>query len=352
MPQKKQRITLKDIANECGYSVNTVSRALRNDTRLPAGTLSKIQEAADRLGYVRNALASSLRSGKSHIIAAIVDNIQNPYYSSIVSHLDLRLREAGYSLMILSSQVSQKLAGKQVSNTLGQEMINVAISHRVDGIVFFPYTTFSELAQHIEENHIPFVQIGREICGLEADVVRCDDYAGGRLAGNELVKLGHRRFLYIAGEPFISSQTDRQKGFIDAVTESGIPAQNIRIVSPGDMMRAMQENSVMKLLTPIDYTAVFSFNDYMAYPVIHHLQEAGFCIPEDISIIGFDNLNQYIPYASPLSSIANPPDFSFSDIVTDLLLSRIEDPSLPARPRISPVMLYDHKTHGPCKKPR
>ena len=93
MIQKNQRITLKDIADECNCSVNTVSRALRNDKHLSAETTAKIQSTANRLGYVRNVLASSLRSGKSHIIAAIVDNIQNPYYSSIVGYLDLKLKE-------------------------------------------------------------------------------------------------------------------------------------------------------------------------------------------------------------------------------------------------------------------
>lgn len=349
MPQNNQRITLKDIANECGYSINTVSRALRNDTRLSADTLSKIQDAANKLGYVRNALASSLRSGRSYLIAIIVDNIQNPYYSSIISHLDLRLREAGYSLMILSNQVSQKLAGKHVSNALGQEMMDVAISHGVDGIVLFPYTTLSDVVQQIQQNRIPFVQIGREIQGLEADVVRCDDYAGGLLAGKEFVKLGHRRFLYIAGESYVSSQPERQKGFIDAITDRGIPEQNIRIISSEDMTYAIQKKSIMDLLAPIDYTAIFSFNDYMAYPVIHQLLATGYRIPEDISIIGFDNLHQDIPYALSLTSIANLPEFSFSDTIAELLLSRIETPMLPARSRILPVMLYDHKTHGPCK---
>lgn len=349
MSGSSQRVTLKNIADKCGYTVNTVSRALRNDTRLPADTLSKIQSAANELGYVRNVLASSLRSGKSRIIAAIVDDIQNPYYSSIISHLNLRLKKAGYSLMLLSNQVSPELTEKYIEEELGQEMIDVAIAHAADGIVFFPFLTNRHMVRHMVQNHVPFVQIGREIRDLQADTVRCDDYAGGFLAGTEFVRLGHRRFLYIAGSQNISSQEDRQNGFIDAIAGSGISKQNIRIITSEDMLRSMAEKSVTELLRPIDYTAIFSFNDHMAYPVIHYLRASGYRIPEDISIIGFDNIHNDVPYALPLSSIANLPDCHFEDNVTELLLSRIKDPSLPARSVIFPVMLFDGGTHGPCK---
>lgn len=349
MSLSNKRVTLKNIADECGYSVNTVSRALRNDTKLPAETLNKIQSTASKLGYVRNILASSLRSGKSHIIAVIVDNIQNPYYSTIISHLDIKLKEAGYSLMILSNQVSQELSLDHVSAELGQEMVDVAIAHAVDGILLFPYVNHSNIAAHIMRNHIPFVQIGREIPGLEADLVRCDDYAGGYLAGSEFVKRGHSRFLYISGEDEISSQIDRQRGFIDAITGSGIPIENIRIITSADMLRSIFQKNIMELLTPIDFTAVFSFNDYMAYPVINCLHLANYRIPEDISVIGFDYIHQDVPYALPLTSIANPPEYSFVNTIAELLLSRIEDPSLAPRTEIFPVMLYDEGTLGACK---
>lgn len=344
MIQPNKRITLKNIADECGYSVNTVSRALRNDTRLPAETLAKIQTAANDLGYIRNSLASSLRSGKTHTIAVIADEILNPYYSSIISQLDLKLKEAGYNLLTLCTQVLEAPGMEAENERMAREMINVAISHAVDGILCFPYASDSHMADPIIQNHIPLVLIGRELSGLATDVVRCDDYDGGYLAGKELFRLGHRKYLYIAGPVRNTSQRGREKGFLDALTESGIPRENIRTVPFYDIRLSIKKNNIMDLLKPVDYTAIFSFNDHMAYPVISCLQSENYRIPEDISVIGFDHIRYDVPYALPLTSISHQAGYNFADSIVDLLLSRIENPGLPPRAKILPVVIYDEGT--------
>lgn len=345
LPEKK-RVTLKNIADECGYSVNTVSRALRDDTRLPAETLAKIQSTARNLGYIRNSLASSLRSGKTHTIAVIADEIRNPYYSSLISQLDLKLKEAGYHLLTLCTQVIDDPGMEAVNERLSREMINVAISHSVDGILCFPYASDSHMADPIIQNHIPLILIGRELSGLSTDVVRCDDYAGGYLAGQELFRRGHRKYLYLSGPSRNTSQCDREKGFFDFLTGAGIPRENIRIVPIRDIRRSIKENNITELLTPIDYTAIFSFNDHMAYPVISCLQSLNFRIPKDISIIGFDHIRYDVPYALPLTSIAHQDRYNFADSIVELLLSRIENPDLPPRSKILPVTIYDEGTIG------
>lgn len=344
MIQPNKRVTLKNIADECGYSVNTVSRALRNDTRLPAETIAKIQTAAHDLGYVRNNLASSLRSGKTHTIAVIADEILNPYYSSIISQLDLRLKEAGYNLLTLCSQVLEDPGTEEENERIGREMINVAVSHAVDGVLCFPYASDSRMATPVIQNHIPLVLIGRELSGLQTDVVRCDDYAGGYLAGKELFRLGHRKFLYIAGPMRNTSQYNREKGFTDALAQSGIPLENIRIVPFYDIRHSIKQNNIMDLLQPIDYTAIFSFNDHMAYPVISCLRAGNYRIPEDISVIGFDHIRYDVPYALPLTSISHQSGYNIADSIVELLLSRIENPDLPPRAKILPVTLYDEGT--------
>ena len=116
------RVTLKDIANECGYSVNTVSRALRGDTKLSEQTRKKIQQTAKEKGYIRNNLASSLRSGASHIIAVIVNDIRNQHFTSMISEIELFLRQAGYDMMILCTQLEEQ--GRQI----GTQMVHVCIS--------------------------------------------------------------------------------------------------------------------------------------------------------------------------------------------------------------------------------
>ena len=124
------RVTLKDIANECGYTANTVSRAMRNDPHLPEGTRKMIRETAARLGYIPNKVASSLRSGKSHVIAVIVNDLHNQHFCQMLGKMDAELQKAGYSLLILCMQLNEELAEQQ---------INTAISLSVDGILYFPH---------------------------------------------------------------------------------------------------------------------------------------------------------------------------------------------------------------------
>lgn len=129
---KGNRITLKDVAEACSYTVNTVSRALRDDPRLPPATRTKIRQTAVTMGYIRNSLASTLRSGKSGNVAVIVNDIHNLHFCNMLSKMDVELRRAGYNMMVLCMQLDESLA---------EQMIHSAISQSVDGILFFHTTT-------------------------------------------------------------------------------------------------------------------------------------------------------------------------------------------------------------------
>ena len=132
------RITLRDVAAACGYTVNTVSRALRGDTRLPESTRKRIRETAVRMGYIRNSLASSLRSGKSGNIAVIVNDVHNLHFCHMLTTMDSELRKAGYNIMVLCMGFSEEL---------GEHLIRSAISQAVDGILFYPYYTNRDYCQ-------------------------------------------------------------------------------------------------------------------------------------------------------------------------------------------------------------
>ena len=120
------RVTLKDVAEVCGYTANTVSRALRGDTKLPEATCEKIRRTAMELGYIRNSSASGLRSGRSGNIAVIVNDLHNLHFCDMLSKMDVELRRAGYNMMVLCMQLNEEL---------GRQMIDTAISQSVDGIL-------------------------------------------------------------------------------------------------------------------------------------------------------------------------------------------------------------------------
>ena len=332
------RVTLKDIAQQCGYTANTVSRALRGDKKLPENTRLTIQRLAREMGYVPNSSARALRYGTSRTIAVIINDINNPYYANMLSQIDQLVKSRNYHTMILCTQLDEDLAST---------MIQLAISQMVDGILFFPFNN----AQHIHELHasgIPFVLIDRWIPNVDADIARIDDFASGVAMTRHLLDLGHRRFLYMAG-PFVnSSQVDRQNGIMEAMHAAGLDTSVHLRVLPWDSMPADPSPSdVIGLLRPFDYTAILAFNDVLAYHAMNALLNAGIRVPDDISLVGIDHIRWRNTYLPPLSSITVNGQ-SVAHAAINLLFSRIDDPGLPFRHHVLPIRLHlDGTTQAP-----
>ena len=331
------RITLRDVASACGYTVNTVSRALRGDLRLPESTRTKITQAAVEMGYIRNSLASTLRSGKSGNIAVIVNDVRNFHFCNMLTVMDSELRKAGYNIMVLCMGLSEEL---------GDHLIRSAISQSVDGILFFPYFNNRSHIETMRKNRVPFVLLDRRIRDVVADSVRCDDRQGGYLAGVHLTELGHRRYLFLSGENLSSSQIDRLDGFRQAMRENGIPEENVRVVPGGKVEAALAESRLRELLVPVDYTAIVSFRDEVSYPVMLELAELGAEIPRDVSIVSFDHLHGDIPYLPKLTGIfADGASVAANGV--RLLLERIANPDAPPQEIVLPVRLFDEGTACP-----
>ena len=331
------RVTMKDIAEACGYTVNTVSRALRDDPHLPESTRSQIRDRAREMGYIRNSLASTLRSGRSHTVAVIVNDLHNLHFCNMLSKMDASLREAGYNMMVLCMQLN---------DALGEQLIHAAISQSVDGILYFPYHNNRRHIEYMEKNHMPFVLLDRWIQNAVTDNARCDDRQGGLLAGEHLARLGHRRFLFLSGVNQSSSQLDRLSGFLEAIRPFGLGEEDVRVV-PGDAVEAALASSVLgRLLYPIDYTAIVCFRDELAFPVLKALAERGYDVPGDVSVISFDHLCGEMPYLPKVTSIYSAGD----DVATrgvQLLLNRIANPEAPPQVEILPVRIYDEGTTAP-----
>ena len=322
------RITLRDVAGACGYTVNTES------------TRAKIREAAVRMGYIRNSLASTLRSGRSGNIAVIVNDVHNLHFCNMLTVMDSELRQAGYNIMVLCMGLNEEL---------GEHLIRSAISQSVDGILYFPYMNNRSHIEIMQKNNMPFVLLDRRIQDIVTDNVRCDDRQGGFLAGVHLAGLGHKKYLFLSGENRSSSQIDRLEGFMQAMSEYGIPESNIRVVPGEKVEAALADSTLRELLFPLDYTALVSFRDEVSYPVMLELADMGLEIPKDISIVSFDHLRGDIPYLPKLTSIFSEGQSVASNGVR-LLLNRIEHPDLPPQVIVLPVRLFDEGTAAPPAK--
>ena len=337
---KSNRVTLKDIADACGSSAYTVSRALRNDGRLSAATRTLIREAADRMGYIPNTMASSLRSGRSRMIAVIVNDLRNQHYCDLINRMDRELRTRGYTLMILCMQLEDALAEK---------LIHTAISLSVDGILYFPSFGQRHYIEYMTANRMPFVLLDRRVSELNADTVRCDDEQGGYLAGLHLARLGHRKILFLSGVDLSSSQIDRLNGFLRAMREHGIPESAVQVIPGREVEDALAQNRLADLILPVTYTAIVSFRDEVAYPVMNALRDRGLSIPNDISLISFDNLCAENPALPPLTSIYSAEE-NIAELGVRMLLERIANPELPPRNLVLSVRVFDHGTTAPPKQ--
>ena len=330
--QQHKRITLKDISEQCGYSVNTVSRALRDDPRLPEATISRIKQVADELGYMKNVIASSMRSGHTNLIAVIVDDIQNPHYSDIISQISIKLRKYGYHTLILASYIEKNYADYSLS---------LALSYNVSGIVFFPRNYNKNAINLINQNNIPLILIDREIPECQTDFVRCDDYQGGYLAGKHLLELGHRRFLYLPGPKYNLSQTRRYAGIMDALSEANVPVSNVRqidyhTVFGSPVPSTSSYKSYEELFFPVDYTAV-----------IH--QTAAGAIEQSADDDGQGG-NGNVDPAETLTSVADNTDKSIADTAVSILLNKIKNLDSKFTGAVLPVTIFDEHTTGPVNK--
>lgn len=329
-----ERVTLKDIAKACGYTANTVSRGMRDDPRLPATTRQKIREAAERLGYIPNTLASSLRSGRRNTVAVIINDVRNLHFCRMLSRLDPELRNADYNEMILCTRSD---------GALSMQMIQAAISQSMDGIIYFPNLGDRKKIEYIQAHGIPLVLMDRYAEGVEADIVRSDDEQGGYLAMDHLLSLGHRRILYLAGPDYSSSQVDRLEGCLRALRERELPMDTLRIIHGN---HNLADESIRDVLFPVHYTAIISFRDEIAFFALRALEERKVRVPEEVSLVSFDHLRGDFSYLPGVTSVYTEKNDAAQHAVS-LLMSRIENPSLPGREVILPVRLYDEGSTAP-----
>lgn len=335
MDKTHKRVTIKDIAEKCGVTANTVSRALRNDTKISDATIKKVQQTAQEMGYIRNHLAATMRSGRSNLISIIVDDIENPHYATLIDKMNAALRENGYHTMTLCTRAKT------------EEMVDMAhlsIANYVDGVLYFPYSDDAYVVKMIQKARIPLVLIDRAVEGAPADVVRFDDYQGGVLAAECLYRAGHRTFAYMCGPERNGAQPYRRKGFLERLAQYGVKDSDIMVIEEERICAAIEKGCFMEALLPVAYTGIFAFNDQMAYHAMNALRLEGYRVPEDISIIGFDYMRGFLHYLQPLSSIAGVQAAELAKRSVALLMRRIQEPDAAFVTEILPVMLHEEKS--------
>ena len=326
MNRNTGRVTLQDIARATGYTVNTVSRALKNKEDISRETCLKIQQVAREMGYVRNYLASSLRSGRTKTLAMIAGSMVNPFYAVLTDLIQQEAGRLGYSVIIFSSREDPDTELKAVE---------MAISRQGDGVMITPCAFDSPALSLLRSSGVPFVLLSRYQEGTRDDCVYCNDEEGGYLVGRYLIECGHRNLAMLTYHQVVFSSRERFTGFRRACREAGLPEDNVRFAC---MEEPEEILSQLRQWIGDGITGLFSFCDVEAWNTITLLESAGFRVPEDLTVGGFDNILAYFHFPKPIVSIdCNLQQEAFTAI--DMLRKRIHDPSLPQQQLCLPVSL-------------
>lgn len=343
--KKIQHVTLHDIAREAGYSVNTVSHALRSMPDVAPETAKHILEVARSMDYVPNNLASSLRSGHTQAIAVIVGSLSNPFYGIMVDILQECALRAGYTLMIMCSREDQEIEYK---------LAEQAINRRADGVLLFPNAYSIPTVDRLREANIPFVLMNRALEQNQTDNVVCDEEQGAYLATMHLLEHGVNKPVYLAASTIVYASEQRIHGFLRACREAGIPDEDRRICVMSDLPAA-QEGLPVDTTIPSEqlialknegFNGLICFCDIQAWRVLYALHNTPGIAPDDFAIVSFDNIEGILSFPISLCSV----DCNFESIAQqgfDLLRARINGDDRPPQTIVLPVHLV---CRGSCKR--
>ncbi len=316
-------VTIRDIAKKLGTSHSTVSRALRNDPRISAAMRAKVQEVARELGYRANAVARGLVSRRLRSVALIIPDVVDPFYARIVQGVDVVTHKHGYSLVlyITHSDPQRELAA-----------VEAAGEHRYDGAILFRRHVPTERLRHLVEVGTPLVLMTRSEPGLPVDAVRVDDVDGGFQATAHLLEAGHQRVGFLGGPEAESETRERLTGYRRALAAFGLPYREEWHWHGDFTEKSGQRVAAAIAALPPDQrpTAVFAANDRMAIGLLAACRERGLLVPDELAIVGYDDIepSQYV--VPPLSTVRQP-TLEMGMEAARLMIERLEGSTAPPR---------------------
>lgn len=284
-------ITSHDVARFAGVSQATVSRALRGDARVSQATQDRVRRAAEALNYVPSEAGRSLSTRTTRRIGVLVSDLGNPFYPHLVGPVHDELEQRGYRMMLLAERSDDALATERL------------LDHSIDGAVLTTTTTGSGLPDALRRKELPFVFLNRVDGRDGADAAVVDNERGGRIAAEELIGLGHRAVGLLGGSAETSTGREREQGFVAGLADGGIPLPANRIRrGPYDFGTGYQGLSELLAADP-SITAVFCGNDVVAIGAYNAALRTGIRIPDELTLVGFDDLPMASWEAFALSTI-------------------------------------------------
>ncbi|MCA9884156.1 MAG: LacI family DNA-binding transcriptional regulator [Anaerolineae bacterium] len=336
--KKRRNVTIMDVAQTSGLSCATVSRVLSGYEFVKETTRQRVMEAVDKLGYVVNLPARSLAGGHSQIIGLLVPNLDNGYVGTIAQGIDQELARANYDSVLYTSH---RHPGKE-----SFYVITIA-NGLTEGLLLVAPQVVPTYLDALREQNFPYVLIDQADVTENSSIVDAANWQGAYEATRYLIQLGHTQIAFITGELIVRSATDRLAGYKAALKDHDIPI-NDDLIFEGHFQQEDGYEITKGILerTDIQPTAIFASNDLSAFGAMDAIREHGLKIPDDISILGFDDVPQASIVYPKLTTVRQPLE-QMGKIAAKILLEQIEDPSRPPQRVTLATQLVIRDSCGP-----
>ncbi len=297
------KINLKEIAKIAGVSITTVSRVYNNKAngKMNKETRDRVKKIIEITGYSPSPLASALRKGFSKLVAVIIPNSVNPYYSQLSHNIENEAYKNGYLTLVCNSDSNIAREKKYISTLKKHKVCGILLCSA--GLMNWEIETLLK-----PEEKIKIVLLDEEINGFKGDIVLGNDYCGGYMAAEYLYSLGHKNIITILGPKRLISTQKRLKGFLDFFSEVNIEHDKNLIIE-GNYSIDSASNELQSMIKKKKlFTAIFSLNDIMAIGAIQTLRENDLKVPDEVSVLGYDNIYLDQFFSPKITTIATPLD--------------------------------------------
>ncbi len=317
-------VSVRDVAQRAGVSVGTVSNVMNHPDKVSPATVRRVQAAIDALGFIRNDAARQLRDGRSTTIGMIVLDVRNPFFTDVARGAEDKAAAAGLTVT---------LGNSDENTTRESNYLDLFEQQRVHGVLISPYADITPRLHRLRSRGIPAVLVDRPSSDHSFSSVSVDDVAGGRMAVEHLVSQGRRRIAFVGGPMGIRQVTDRLEGAKHAVAINNDVSLDVIVLDALSVLEGRRAGTRLLSLAPDQRPdAIFAANDLVAMGVLEALlmQGAGVAVPEEIALIGYDDIDFAAAAVVPLSSIRQPSAL-IGQTAVEILLDEAADPHLEAR---------------------
>lgn len=337
-------VTIKDVAKVANVAPSTVSRVISDSPRISQKTKGKVREVMEKLGYHPDFNARNLANKSTRTIGIVMPSsankaFQNPFFPEVIRGISRKAHQEGFGLYLSTGQTEDEIF---------EEIVHMVQGRRVDGIILLYSRINDRIMPYLQQQNFPFVLIGRPYGDFDKDInyVNNDNFKAAKTVTEYLILLGHQHIAFIGGELDFVVTIDHKKGYEQALQNADIPLEDGYVVFHQELQEGGQDAVIELMSLQVPPTALVVSDDIMTFGVMRMLSEMGIRVPEDISIISFNNV-LISELSSPPMSTVDINIFGLGHEATNLLIEKIQQPTMEPRNILIPHKLIKRQT---CNK--